>query len=126
MAEHVGIFPGPEGPVCDFCSARGPTWRYPVSSFVAYEVQGVVGESVGDWAACDACHALIEADQRDALVRRSLEMMPHRGEVPPDVALAFIRKAHTGFFLNRRGPAVWLGPRGPGVVKETGGTEARE
>ncbi len=126
MEEHVGIFSGPEGPICDFCSAQGPTWRYLVASFVAYELQDVVGESLGDWAACEVCHGLIEADQRKALVRRALERMPHRGEVPADVALAYIQKAHTGFFLNRRGPAVWLGPHGPGAVKETGGTDARD
>jgi len=49
---------------CDFCSVPGPVWRYPARSFVAYCAPNVAGESVGDWAACDLCHVLIEADDR--------------------------------------------------------------
>ena len=51
---------------CDFCSAAGPVWRYPARSFVAYCAPNVAGESVGDWAACDQCHVLIETDTREA------------------------------------------------------------
>jgi hypothetical protein len=58
---------------CDFCSVPGPVWRYPARSFVAYRAANVAGESVGDWAACDLCHALIEANDRSGLARRSLD-----------------------------------------------------
>lgn len=58
--------------ICDFCSEPHVAWRYPAKSFVAYVIAGVVGQSVGDWAACRTCHALIEADDRRALLERSL------------------------------------------------------
>src|SRR5450432_127516 len=62
---------------CDFCSMPGPVWRYPARSFIAYCAPNVAGESVGDWAACDPCHLLIEPtpviglDQQVARVARS-------------------------------------------------------
>jgi hypothetical protein len=58
---------------CDFCSMPGPVWRYPARSFVAYCAPNVAGESVGDWAACDLCHVLIEAGDRRGLAQRSLD-----------------------------------------------------
>ncbi len=58
--------------LCDFCSAPDPAWRYPAKSFVAYCAPNIAGESVGDWAACDRCHILIEANDRRGLAQRSL------------------------------------------------------
>lgn len=59
--------------LCDFCSAPDPAWRYPARSFIAYNAANIAGESVGDWAACEACHALIEANDRPGLAQRSLD-----------------------------------------------------
>ena len=50
--------------ICDFCSEPNVVWRYPAQNFVAYAVAGVVGQSLGDWAACTVCHALIEDGDR--------------------------------------------------------------
>jgi hypothetical protein len=61
--------------ICDFCSAPNVAWRYPAQSFVAYVVAGVVGQSVGDWAACRICHELIEAGDRHGLLERSLSTL---------------------------------------------------
>ena len=58
---------------CDFCSAPCPSWRYPARSFIAYRASNLAGESVGGWAACDACHKLVEADDRYSLAQRSLD-----------------------------------------------------
>lgn len=58
---------------CDFCSTPGPFWRYPARSFVSYCAPNIAGESVGDWAACEACHVLIESGDRHKLAQRSLD-----------------------------------------------------
>ena len=58
--------------ICDFCSAPDVAWRYPAQTFVAYIVADVVGQSVGDWAACRICHGLIEARNRSGLLDRTI------------------------------------------------------
>jgi hypothetical protein len=62
-------------PICDFCSEPDVDWRYPARTFIAYVVAGFVGQSVGDWAACTVCHALIEAGDRTGLLERSLSRL---------------------------------------------------
>ncbi len=94
---------------CDFCSAPGPVWRYPARNFVAYCAPSVVGESVGDWAACDRCHVLIESDDRRGLAQRSLDelILKH-----PDAGLAAavlceeLAELHQQSFAHRSGTAV--------------------
>jgi hypothetical protein len=94
---------------CDFCSAPGPVWRYPARSFVAYCAPSVAGESVGDWAACDRCHVLIESDDRRGLAQRSLDelILKH-----PEASLAAatlceeLAELHQQFFAHRSGTAV--------------------
>ena len=54
--------------ICDFCSGPDPAWRYPAVSF--YDSFG--GRSVEDWLACEACHRMIAASDRNGLARRSL------------------------------------------------------
>src|ERR1051325_11259977 len=86
-------------PICDFCAGKPVTWRYPCAShdnatFPA-EIFGVpvTTGSISDWAACDACHALIESNDRDALAQRSLDSaasvpgldIPHDVHVVRDV-----------------------------------------
>jgi hypothetical protein len=95
--------------VCDFCSAPGPVWRYPARSFVAYCAPNVAGESVGDWAACDRCHALIEADDRIALAQRSLdELILKHPEAIAAAAVLYedLAVLHQQFFTHRSGTAV--------------------
>jgi len=94
---------------CDFCSAPGPVWRYPARSFVAYCAPNIAGESVGDWAACDLCHVLIEADDRSGLAQRSLDelILKH----PEAIAAAAVLREdlaelHQQFFAHRSGKAV--------------------
>jgi len=59
-----------EIPICDFCSSPDIHWRYEANNFL--EVTTMWG-SAGDWAACNECHALIEADDRTGLTNRSVD-----------------------------------------------------
>lgn len=95
--------------ICDFCSAPDVAWRYPAHTFVAYVVAGVVGESVGDWAACRVCHALIEAGDRRGLLERSLQTLLEKN---PDMRPAeaelrdHIAQFHRLFYANQTGGAL--------------------
>jgi hypothetical protein len=94
---------------CDFCSAPCPSWRYPARSFIAYRASNLAGESVGDWAACDACHKLIEADDHYSLAQRSLdELIVKHPEARAAAEILFqdLAELHRQFFEHRRGPAV--------------------
>lgn len=56
--------------LCDFCSTPNAGWRYPARSFIGYVAPGVVGKSVGDWAACHECHQLIISGNHVGLTER--------------------------------------------------------
>ena len=95
-------------PICDFCSSPTVTWRYPA---VTFSVEGIT--SVSDWAACDSCHVLIETNDRDGLLDRSVNLFPGLNEVPADdrggaaVRLrGMIAPLHDGFRASRQGAAV--------------------
>jgi hypothetical protein len=60
---------------CDFCSQPAPVWVYPTADF---DMTGAPSPfnagwgSVGAWAACDPCSALIEQGSWAALAKRSV------------------------------------------------------
>ena len=88
--------------VCDFCATPGPRWRYPATSFG--DMASGYG-SVDDWAACDACHDLIECDDdraRRQLLQRSLVRFSDRERrwLRPQVM-----EFHDQFREHRTGPA---------------------
>ena len=95
--------------ICDFCSDPHVTWQYPAQSFIAYAVANIVGESVGDWAACTTCHRLIEAGDHHGLLERSLctllaknpEMRSAEMELREQLA-----RFHVMFFANQTGAAL--------------------
>ena len=94
---------------CDFCSASGPAWRYPARSFISYCVPNIAGESVGDWAACEACHALIEANDKRGLAQRSLdELILIHPEASTAAAELYenLVDLHRKFFEHRTGTAL--------------------
>jgi hypothetical protein len=78
-------------------------------TFAAYVFDGIVGESVGDWAACQTCHGLIESDRQADLAARSLATLLER---QPEMRCAEselreqIRSFHLLFFQNRVGSAL--------------------
>ena len=94
--------------LCDFCSAPDAGWRHPARSFIGYVACGVVGESVGDWAACQECHRLIVSGDRVRLTERSvvtfIAMHPELGAVKTESATE-MGILHANFFENRTGPA---------------------
>lgn len=94
-------------PRCDFCSGGPVTWSYPALNFVAYVSDAIFGESVGAWAACDACHALIEASDRSGLTARAMRdlvrILP-AGEATHELT-AQMAALHDRFFAVRTGPA---------------------
>lgn len=95
--------------LCDFCSAPDPAWCYPARTFVAYCTPTVVGESVGAWAACDQCQALIEADDRRGLAQRSLDELIRKhpeASAAAGVLHEELTALHREFFEHRSGPPV--------------------
>jgi hypothetical protein len=90
-------------PICDFCSSEAVHWRYPARDFAAPGLLAFFSKSAGDWAACDACHDLIEKDERAALVERVFI------SAPPDLvtpyAIRFVQDLHASFYTCRTGPA---------------------
>lgn len=66
-AERVGE------PRCDFCLTRPVRWTYPAAPM---EVVGapVITDSDDDFAACDACHELIEAKRIGPMVERMVHI----------------------------------------------------
>lgn len=97
---------------CDFCSAPGPTWRYPARSFICYCVPNIAGESVADWAACDPCHSLIESGNRRDLAQRSLDelIMKHpEARAAATELYEDLAELHRKFFEHRTGTALPIG-----------------
>lgn len=89
---------------CDFCSGAPVTWRYPTRTF---KLTSIRFRSVSDWAACDVCHALIEAGDREGLLTRTMAT----GQLPPGVTAAqlaeakqTVRHGQALFFEMREGP----------------------
>lgn len=85
--------PGDATDRCDFCESTAARWRHPTR-----QGQG--------WKACDACHAAIVADDRDALSQRvslgSATTFPYRhGPAPRNGA----RGLSDDFWSNRSGIA---------------------
>lgn len=97
--------------ICDFCSSPNVTWVYPARTFAAYVFEGIVGESVGDWAACPICHGLIESGRHAELTERSLitllERQPEMKSAEEELR-THIRSFHTMFFRSRVGSAITI------------------
>lgn len=125
-------------PFCDFCSAvSNPTsaaWRFPCRIFTAQSgVHDLAIQYRGDWAACDECRPLVEAEHWDGLADRTFSRDPelyvramHGAiarlsrlgplppmEVPPEREVEAAREwqdifwstAWQAFAAHRRGPA---------------------
>lgn len=89
---------------CDFCGDPRPTWKYAAEPFtrsVAGSAVAIVFDEL--WAACDACHRLIEADQWARLLRRHKRLNPHADTTP--VVVADVAALWQQFRIRRIGPA---------------------
>lgn len=77
---------------CDFCSYENPTWSYTSQPYVS-DVIRVPGAALVNgvdarWAACNTCHALIQARDPAGLARRSAEtFVQAHPEHPFDTAM---------------------------------------
>jgi hypothetical protein len=96
-------------PLCDFCSAPGIYANYPARSFTAWELQKQDGSTMNvnsqsDWAACKACASLIDANEWDALVERSILWFRRNwGAALPEAELrSAITDLHRRFRENRQ------------------------
>jgi hypothetical protein len=79
-------------PRCEFCGSRIVKWIYPTTQ--------------GDWESCDKCHAVIEADDREALLDRASQIPVPRtlSERYADKFLERARRLHVEFWGTRSGP----------------------
>ena len=95
--------------LCDFCSEPSPAWCYPAETFIAMTIGPVASTSDGGWAACDECHRLIEADDRQALADRSATLLivanPEFAAVAEELR-GQLADLHRGFFSHRLGSGV--------------------
>jgi hypothetical protein len=97
--------------ICDFCSSPNVTCVYPARTFAAYVFEGIVGESVGDWAACPICRGLIESGRHTELTERALitllERQPEMKSAEQELR-THIRSFHRMFFRSRVGAAMTI------------------
>lgn len=121
-------------PICDFCSSPDIHWRYraadfqhdrlitalvlPITIVGPIEIErkdiDIHWGSKGDWAACNVCHALIEANNRAKLTRRSAKtMLKRHPEITMSLrdAIELIGPMHAQFWSNRVGPAMRHEPK---------------
>ncbi len=108
---------------CDFCSSRDISWDYPARDF-SMPTGDVEWGSRGGWAACNECHLLIEAKDREGLARRSAVTFVQRAQRDPTVSravkrmkarshMAHFRDLHGRFWDARTGPGRPVGPHVP-------------
>lgn len=98
--------PGME--VCDFCTGTPNVARYPCG-LVVFEAPTGTHVSSDPWGACAECHALIEADDRDGLARRSLRAFtaenPHADREAVHAVATMLADVQGRFFAARLGDA---------------------
>lgn len=99
----------PGGHECDFCSVPSVAWAYPCRDFLVGDV-GVPGVpdqgSNGAWAACPACHALIERGDRSRLAMRSAKRLAKKHGLSLKLVLRAVRQSQDAFWAHREGAAV--------------------
>lgn len=95
---------------CDFCAQAAPMWWYPAKDFDMPALAGMQAVvSLKDWAACAQCYALIEANDYQALVDRTLTSYKWRWQQHFQgehelVLRAVLWDLFTRFKENRTGP----------------------
>jgi hypothetical protein len=100
---------------CDFCQSTDVHWSFPARSFEVKYPAGaspaVRSESVGDWAACTVCHALIIRGDRIKLARRGAKKFVKREpQLPLNKTTNYMRQIHDQFWANRLGDPVKIDP----------------
>ena len=98
---------------CDFCSLPRPGWRFPANSFI--DKQYEVGLSVGDWAACEQCAALIQTEDWIGLARRTVTVSEAGRALVAiaggeEQALGAVEQLQQQFRSHRKGPGSRISP----------------
>lgn len=98
---------------CDFCSSEKVRWRYPAHDVVSLTVDTPLGQlplgSTGHWAACHACHDLIEQGHWAQLLERSVREAPDYMKLIPPADLRWTLLAIIqSFQLAKFGDAIRL------------------
>ena len=92
---------------CDFCSEPNPKWMYRAGNYVSEIVD--IAESLGGWAACDVCKALIEKNERVELAERGtrsfVSLHPEVTGIQEDIFYTMLQ-IHEEFFEHRVGEAI--------------------
>lgn len=99
--------------VCDFCSEPYPRYSHVCKTFTVDGLPGATEYgSIEDWAACEACHELIQQQAWSALAMRSVQHAPPELR---ELVQNSVRSLHDGFRANRTGEVIDLmeiiGPR---------------
>lgn len=88
---------------CDFCSAEPALEGFITPDFVLQEVPGVQRVSVGGWAACKECAALVHAGDEKAVAERSLkrlrEINPRWRQAPYAQARQVLEQSRQRFWV---------------------------
>jgi hypothetical protein len=107
---------------CDFCSTPlngdKDTKSYGCRTFTpsfggilvnADTGEALIQEMVEHWAACQTCAILVDTENWNALLERSVkafhESDPHFNLLPDEIARAMIKQLHQDFKVNRTGEA---------------------
>lgn len=97
--------------LCDFCGQTDTCWVYPIDDF-SQELDPAQPNShelhmLGGWNACQPCYELIETEDREQLVDRSLSEfgLPETSKVY-DAVRTRVQRVHDEFFFSRNGEAV--------------------
>ena len=103
------VNPPPGKTLCDFCGDEHAVWFFPAGTFVIDDKHG----SLGAWAACTACHALIQADEREKLSEAAVRRLELKnGRLPRDMRREVVRKVtamHAKFWAARLGAPYPIG-----------------
>lgn len=98
--------------ICDFCSSPNVQWVYSArDASITGDIDLLEGERVtlsseGDWAACEICSKLIEEEEREALLLRSINSAPNTPNLSTEIIKQVTRQIHSMFWLNRSGERV--------------------
>jgi hypothetical protein len=119
--------PGWSGGRCDFCSAEQPRFVLPARDFAMTDVLDVPAElagwnySKGDWAACEPCALLIQADRWTSLERRSAaEFEKSHGLPRTEEARTATRALHRKLRKNITGSLRPINDEGEQIMLEFG------
>lgn len=95
--------------VCDFCAAPEPVWLFPAGDFLTGTAnEDGVHASVGAFAACEDCRALVE-EGLEPLLEHAVDRYMERTASPPSHRPSLtraLRQFYESFYEKREGPPV--------------------